>query len=536
MQNLVQMRKALDKNIADGGPGGEAIFVTDDKTIKKMKEKTHESGVSLYDYIISGGVQVITMHELIDQTLKGYINEMAKGQYEMLRTHDKFPTSMQADYAKALFVKGYIGQDPNSVNLGMDLDVITNSKVAKLPINPLDILDGDEIAGSVNISFYGNQMSLSKQEQEKYRDSFPEIYSTYVKLKTYLSSGRKFASTINKALFHTTNRMFEKEMATPETGVTPESLCAKSGTLPLEKFIVDNQNHLDDVVAMAPKGHGQIVQKMVNILFYDYQTKEIEPGILDPDKIGIVGRCESQSYVSNRGKAALYFSPTSRSLSDLENHRDLFLKLASQQMEADARGGDGLLSIISSYEDASPDVIFARSDLSLNELFYEAVSSGDIDKARELLENGADVNALNLRDGFRSLHKASYNGDKKMIGFLLESGANINKKDLLGFTPLQVALTRNDEASVFLIEQGAYFSKNFDEKFTSPLLLAAKNGMAMAIEKMHSLGASVDLSFNYGEDDGSTLLLTASQFGHKNAVIKILELSSNAQNIINKPL
>jgi ankyrin repeat protein len=52
---------------------------------------------------------------------------------------------------------------------------------------------------------------------------------------------------------------------------------------------------------------------------------------------------------------------------------------------------------------------------------------------------GGDVNARN-REGRTALHAASLLGDKAMIRFLVENGADLEAKDLYGQTPLSIAL------------------------------------------------------------------------------------------------
>jgi ankyrin repeat protein len=62
-----------------------------------------------------------------------------------------------------------------------------------------------------------------------------------------------------------------------------------------------------------------------------------------------------------------------------------------------------------------------------------------IEAAKMALMLGADVNARN-REGRTALHAAVFLGDKEMIRFLAEKGADLEAKDLYGQTPLSIAL------------------------------------------------------------------------------------------------
>jgi ankyrin repeat protein len=76
--------------------------------------------------------------------------------------------------------------------------------------------------------------------------------------------------------------------------------------------------------------------------------------------------------------------------------------------------------------------------MGLDEELYFAAQKCDIDRARELLERGADPNA---RDsvGATPLHYAALNGHVNAVKKLLEHGADVNARDKDGFTPLHVA-------------------------------------------------------------------------------------------------
>lgn len=79
---------------------------------------------------------------------------------------------------------------------------------------------------------------------------------------------------------------------------------------------------------------------------------------------------------------------------------------------------------------------------------------GDIEVARWLLEQGADLNPIQIYH--TPLLTALENKEIAMAEFLIENGANINQAGLSGDTPLMWTCMANEkEAFDFLIEKGA---------------------------------------------------------------------------------
>lgn len=83
---------------------------------------------------------------------------------------------------------------------------------------------------------------------------------------------------------------------------------------------------------------------------------------------------------------------------------------------------------------------------------HEAANRGLLSAARELLKNGAKVNAAGM-DGVTPLHDASVNGHESMVALLLRFGANPSLKTASHKTALDLAscpqiihlLTRQDQ-------------------------------------------------------------------------------------------
>lgn len=89
------------------------------------------------------------------------------------------------------------------------------------------------------------------------------------------------------------------------------------------------------------------------------------------------------------------------------------------------------------------------------EELMKASSDGDINKVKELVAKGADVN---IKDSFEStpLHFALRKQNYDIAKLLIEKGADVNVKDKEGKTPLKIAIEmNNDDIANFLRSKGA---------------------------------------------------------------------------------
>lgn len=77
----------------------------------------------------------------------------------------------------------------------------------------------------------------------------------------------------------------------------------------------------------------------------------------------------------------------------------------------------------------------------LNRRLFEAAAEGDADAVGELLEQGADVNAVSAC-GATPLHWAALHGQTAAVLALIAQGADVNARDKDGRTPLHWAESR----------------------------------------------------------------------------------------------
>jgi ankyrin repeat protein len=87
---------------------------------------------------------------------------------------------------------------------------------------------------------------------------------------------------------------------------------------------------------------------------------------------------------------------------------------------------------------------------------HSAAAAKELEIARLLIANGADVNARQVEMGFTPLHEAAGNGHIEFAKLLIEKGADVNLKTNDGKTPLAFAVERHQQAMIdFLRSKGA---------------------------------------------------------------------------------
>ena len=103
-----------------------------------------------------------------------------------------------------------------------------------------------------------------------------------------------------------------------------------------------------------------------------------------------------------------------------------------------------------------------------------AVKSENIEKIQGHLDAGANINKANA-DGKTPLHIAAENGHKSVAGILITKGADVNARDNKGRTPLHLA-TQEGHAPMadYLTDKGADLNSQ-DKVGGSPLHYAVLN-------------------------------------------------------------
>lgn len=143
---------------------------------------------------------------------------------------------------------------------------------------------------------------------------------------------------------------------------------------------------------------------------------------------------------------------------------------------------------------------------------------------RALIDYGADVNAKNIKDGYTALHFAAKNArDSEIVNMLVKAGADIEAKDKYGYTPLMIALRKNDaypDIAIALIKNNADVNAVFVENSATPLMMALGDFLSTKPKVIQALidhGADVN-AVNIG---AMTPLMFAAGYSTEE-IIKIL--------------
>lgn len=112
----------------------------------------------------------------------------------------------------------------------------------------------------------------------------------------------------------------------------------------------------------------------------------------------------------------------------------------------------------------------------------QAAEQGNLERVKQLLAEGADVEVKDVA-GYTPLYAAVLAGHQDMVSFLLENQATPNVADVMGVTPLMHAAFRgNTEMVRLLLTAGA--DKAARDKMNNSVLLYAKESNVPEVEAL----------------------------------------------------
>lgn len=125
---------------------------------------------------------------------------------------------------------------------------------------------------------------------------------------------------------------------------------------------------------------------------------------------------------------------------------------------------------------------------------HYAIFEGDLSRIQSLVESGADINKKDHL-GYTPLNFAVMDKNIEIFNFLIEMGGDINSKNHLGLSLLAIEINRSEPSEQIiqmLLEKGASL-ENCDSKGTSALHFASMRGDIEVVAMLLQAGASPDL-------------------------------------------
>ena len=201
------------------------------------------------------------------------------------------------------------------------------------------------------------------------------------------------------------------------------------------------------------------------------------------------------------------------------------------------------------------DRVWAGVDERGEEL-YKAVSEGDVKKVAKLLEKGADVDYVQGKEQWRTLHVAARKGYREIVPLLIEAGADLAAQEHDGWSALHLAAySGHTEIVEALMEGGAPVDATTEDGWTAvdvansakhtdiAALIAAHGGKGRMlgptlynraaagrldeVGRLLSQGASVD----YRAPDDNTPLHVAAFGGHLDVVHALLSAGAGTEAV-----
>lgn len=144
-----------------------------------------------------------------------------------------------------------------------------------------------------------------------------------------------------------------------------------------------------------------------------------------------------------------------------------------------------------------------------------------------LLDYGADINAT-ADSGMTPLHRGVCHGDRGVVLFLIERGADVNKRDRCGDSVIHKAGYWNRGEALHVLLRGGKVDVEARNQFgRTGLHLAAAQGSVDAVDVLVSYGAEIDAK----DGEGQTPLHVPALWGKCEAIEALLVRGANVDAV-----
>ena len=134
---------------------------------------------------------------------------------------------------------------------------------------------------------------------------------------------------------------------------------------------------------------------------------------------------------------------------------------------------------------------------NIEELLYSAVETNNDLRVQSLLEEGADVNWHNRSAfSYTPLIKASQKGNIKIMGLLLNAGADVHQTDRNGYSSLMCAAYYGHEECVDLLLKAGADVNTGDRHYYTAAIYASQKGHDKCVKLLLKAGADVNAHNN----------------------------------------
>lgn len=162
---------------------------------------------------------------------------------------------------------------------------------------------------------------------------------------------------------------------------------------------------------------------------------------------------------------------------------------------------------------------------SLAESLHDIARNGDIERLKQALDQGADVEQLD-ETGEPLLLSAALSGQSGVVEVLVIRGANIHARNHKGLTSLHAAAYAGHlDVAVLLIKNGVDVNDSTNRLRTTPLHLAAEENQLEIVELLLAKGATVEAE----ETNGYTAITQAGWREHWDVVKALKKAGANCQ-------
>ena len=154
-----------------------------------------------------------------------------------------------------------------------------------------------------------------------------------------------------------------------------------------------------------------------------------------------------------------------------------------------------------------------------------AIMYQDLEKTKELVNKGVDINYQDKTYGSTPLILACQYGFVDIAKFLVEKGADVNLQAKNGYTPLIAATGVSEELTDLLLSKGADVKlklENGTGAFTTAIVgILMERVTTTVAKKLLDKGADINESAKSGDTEGYTVLMMAAR-NDKPELVKFL--------------